>query len=217
MKNILSNTAFFVVNKEVAKQVGLKEAVLLADLISKETYFKNNNELQDGYFYNTSDNIFKDTTLTPYQQRKCLKTLKKHNLVETKKQGIPAKLYYKVNEEQVMKLINNLMRNNFTPINKNKEIKINNTIKGISERLQEFTEKVFASKYSTELCNDFCAYWTETNPKGTKMKFEMQKTFDIGRRLARWAKNDVNWNKTKTSKIDAQLNNYEQAKKHLGL
>jgi hypothetical protein len=39
MKHLLSSTAFLIVNKQLAKQVGLKGAVLLADLISKEEYF----------------------------------------------------------------------------------------------------------------------------------------------------------------------------------
>ena len=29
---------------------------------------------------------------------------------------------------------------------------------------------------------------------GTKMKFEMQKTFDISRRLAKWIQNSKDWN-----------------------
>ena len=40
MKHLLSSTAFIVLNKALAKQIGLKESVLLADLISKEEYFK---------------------------------------------------------------------------------------------------------------------------------------------------------------------------------
>ena len=215
MKHLLSSSAFLVVNKEVVKRVGLKEAVLLADLISKEIYFTDNNLLIKGYFFNTEDNIYRDTTLTPYQQRKCLKTLLNHKLLHIKRMGVPAKLHFKINEEQVIKLLQDKTSKNLTSNNKNKELKTIN--KSISIRLQEFTEKVYSSKYSTELCTEFCEYWTETNPKGTKMKFEMQKTFDIGRRLARWAKNNKTWNKTKTSKIDAQIDNYNNAKKHLGL
>tara|TARA_R100000005_G_C4945255_1_gene168089 strand:+ start:343 stop:990 length:648 start_codon:yes stop_codon:yes gene_type:complete len=215
MKKILSSTAYLVVNKEVAKRVGLKEAVLLADLISKEIYFTDNNLLIQGYFYNTEDNIKNDTTLTPYQQRKCLKSLVSKGLIEVKRMGVPAKLHYKVSEEQVVKLLNNKTSKKQRTINKNKEKTTIN--KSISIRAQEFTEQVFFSNYPTEVCQEFCEYWTETNPKGTKMKFEMQKTFDIKRRLARWSKNNQKWNKTKTSKIDAQLNNYKQAKKTLGL
>ena len=76
MKHLLSSTAFLVLNKELARQVGLKGAVLLADLISKEEYFIARG-MTDGWFFNTEANIEKDTTLTAYQQRKCLKTLKK--------------------------------------------------------------------------------------------------------------------------------------------
>ena len=41
--------------------------------------------------------------------------------------------------------------------------------------------------------DEFCSYWTERNLNGTKMKYEMQKTFDIKRRLQRWIKNQEEW------------------------
>ena len=50
MKNLLSSTAFLVVNKKLAKEIGLLEVVLLADLISKEEYFTENQQLIDGWF-----------------------------------------------------------------------------------------------------------------------------------------------------------------------
>ena len=53
MKHLLSSTAFIVLNKNLAKQVGLKEAVLLADLISKEEYFIANG-MTDGWFFKES-------------------------------------------------------------------------------------------------------------------------------------------------------------------
>lgn len=37
---------------------------------------------------------------------------------------------------------------------------------------------------------EFTSYWTESNENGLKMKFEMQKTFDIKRRMQRWIRND---------------------------
>jgi len=94
MKHLLSSSAFIIFNKELARQVGLKEAILLADLISKEEYFIANG-MTDGWFFNTEANIEKDTTLTAYQQRKCLATLKKEGLIEVKRKGIPAKQYLK--------------------------------------------------------------------------------------------------------------------------
>ena len=49
MKQLLSSSAYFVVNKKLAKRVGLKAAVLLADLIGKEQYFIDNGMLENGW------------------------------------------------------------------------------------------------------------------------------------------------------------------------
>jgi hypothetical protein len=38
-------------------------------------------------------------------------------------------------------------------------------------------------------------YWTEHNPGGKKMRFEMQKVFDIHRRILTWKRNQTNFNK----------------------
>ena len=140
MKHLLSSSAFLIVNKQLAKQVGLKGAVLLADLISKEEYFIANG-MTDGWFFNTEANIERDTTLTSYQQRKVLKTLKKYEIIETNRKGIPAKQYFKINEANLLNILsceeteglvvnklNDLSETNLTTINKNKEIKITNKL-----------------------------------------------------------------------------------------
>ena len=57
MKHLLSSSSYLIVNKFLAKKIGLKEAVLLADLISKEQYFIDNKMIKDGWFFNTSKNI----------------------------------------------------------------------------------------------------------------------------------------------------------------
>jgi len=50
----------------------------------------------------------------------------------------------------------------------------------------------YIQKYGMRLLKDFYDYWTESNPSGTKMRFEMQKTWDLDRRLARWSRNNYN-------------------------
>ena len=32
----------------------------------------------------------------------------------------------------------------------------------------------------------FIGYWTELNPSGTKQRWQMQKTFEVNKRLATW-------------------------------
>ena len=210
MKHLLSSSAFLIVNKQLAKQVGLKGAVLLADLISKEEYFIANG-MTDGWFFNTEANIERDTTLTSYQQRKVLKSLKKYQIIETKRKGIPAKQYFKINEsnllnilsceeteELVVKKLNDLSETNLTTINKNKEIKITNNT--ISNRRDEFVLEVLSFEYDESILNGFIDYWTEPNKSNTKMKFELNKTWSTKLRLKTWAANQKKWDKPKSNK-----------------
>lgn len=57
---------------------------------------------------------------------------------------------------------------------------------------EEFMESIkpYSDKYDRDLLNDFFEYWTEPNKSGTHMRWELEKTWDIGRRLARWEKNN---------------------------
>ena len=67
----------------------------------------------------------------------------------------------------------------------------------IDERKLKFatTLKPYLDLYGKELLNDFYAYWTEPNKSNTKLKFELEKTWGLERRLNTWAKNDKNFNK----------------------
>ena len=214
MKHLLSSTAFIVLNKELARKVGLKGAVLLADLISKEEYFIANG-MANGWFFNTEDNIEKDTTLTPYQQRNTLKKLIEQGFLETKRIGIPAKKHFKINEDQVMKLLNNLSLIKSTTINKNKEIRI---INNISIRELKFINEVSLLNYDVTLKKEFCDYWTEPNKSNTKMKWELCKTWKTSLRLKTWAANQKKWDKPKSSgmsKIHQHLQKNMNVKKKL--
>ena len=69
-------------------------------------------------------------------------------------------------------------------------------------------------------------YWTEKNKSGSKFRAEMEKTFDVSRRLKRWSSNSFNKTTTKFpdwydpetfKKLDAQKKKeYEQHLKSLG-
>ena len=205
MKQLLSSTAFIVLNKKLAKQVGLKEAILLADLISKEEYFIANG-MTDGWFFNTEANIEEDTTLNSYHQRRCLKTLKEKGLIEVKRKGIPAKQYFKINEEQVLQILNNLSVKNSTTINKNKEITI--------------TNKYFKKPELLEVEN-YCILRNNNIDAEAFVAFYESKGWMIGKNKMKdwracvrtWEKR--NYKKQTMSKLDAQLSQYEQAKKLL--
>ena len=98
---LISSSNFITVNKDLIKVLGLEEAILLGELASEYDYWNNKNEIEDGYFYSTIENIEKETTLTAYKQRKCLETLKNNGFIDIQIRGIPAKRYIKLlNKEE---------------------------------------------------------------------------------------------------------------------
>ena len=63
----------------------------------------------------------------------------------------------------------------------------------IEKREQKFCQLVFECdplKYPQEMLQKFCNYWTEKNKSGTKMRWELERVFEISRRLATWASRD---------------------------
>ena len=222
MKHLLSSSAFLIVNKQLAKQVGLKGAVLLADLISKEEYFIANG-MTDGWFFNTAKNIEEDTCLTSHQQRKAIKNLKELGIIETKVVGIPAKQHFKIIENKLLSYFNTsceesakLVVKKTQTINKNN----NNNNNNISNRRDKFVFEVLTFDYEECILNGFIDYWTEPNKSNTKMKFELNKTWSTKLRLNTWAANQKKWDKPKSniktmSKLDAQINEWQKAKELL--
>jgi len=206
MKELLSSTAFIVLNKKLARNIGLKESILLADLISKEEYFIEKG-MTDGWFFNTEANIEKDTTLTPYQQRKTIKKLKEFNIIETKRIGVPAKQHFKINEEQVVKFLNNKSLIKSTTINKNKEIKLNNkyfnkpTILDIKDFCLERNNNIDP--------NSFFNYYES---KGWMIGKNKMKDWKAAVRTWELRENKQTYKKTSTSKLDAQIDEWQKAK-----
>lgn len=48
----------------------------------------------------------------------------------------------------------------------------------------------------------FCSYWTEPNKSKSKLRWELQPTFDIPRRLGTWFMNDKNFSNNNKPKIE---------------
>ena len=53
----------------------------------------------------------------------------------------------------------------------------------------------FAERYSSEMLTGFYVYWSEQNQAKTKMRKEMQQTWDTARRLVTWKNNQSKYNK----------------------
>lgn len=68
-------------------------------------------------------------------------------------------------------------------------------------RRQAFMESVrpYVDKYGNETCNEFFAYWSEPTPDGLKMRFELEKTWKVSVRLAKWQRLDLRVGRTEKS------------------
>lgn len=80
--------------------------------------------------------------------------------------------------------------------------------KDIDKRQDKFIDKVNAvikdKKYSNDETNNFVGFWTERNTSNTKMRFELQATFEISRRLATWVRNNKDWKINKKEKDERE-------------
>lgn len=137
------------------------------------------------------------TELKPNQNLEITKEKPKENLAKTK-----------VLAENQPYYINNNINNNLDNIIERKEdisLDISKKRKNtaaidysvpIEERKKAFydTIKPFVGKYPNGMLRSFFDYWSEMNQKRTKMRYEIEletkKTWEIGKRLARWANNN---------------------------
>ena len=94
---LLRSDGSIIINKRLARSLGIDAAIMYSELASKYKYFKNKDELtKDGFFFNTVDNMQEDTTLSKYQQNKALKVLCKIGLINQVNRGLPQKRYFKI-------------------------------------------------------------------------------------------------------------------------
>ena len=61
-----------------------------------------------------------------------------------------------------------------------------------NDRWQELIQP-YLQEYAPSLIAAFTDYWRQKNPNGKKELWEMQKVFDMGRRLSTWKRNDDAW------------------------
>jgi len=59
----------------------------------------------------------------------------------------------------------------------------------LNQRREVFKQRVrdFAGEYPPEMLEKFFLYWSEMNKSGSQMRWEMERTWELARRLATWA------------------------------
>jgi hypothetical protein len=104
--DLLSSGKFLLINKNLARKIGVDATLLLAELLNKNGHWKNEGKTVEfdgipGYFYATIESIEEETTLTRKAQDSALRRLKDAGFVTHILKGLPAKRYFLINEEKI--------------------------------------------------------------------------------------------------------------------
>lgn len=95
---LLAKENYITYHKTLAKVLGVDEAILFGELCSMSNLY--------GYeFFCEQNKLMNDTCLTEYRIRNALKSLQKANLVSVVKKGLPAKNYYVLDENELLKIL----------------------------------------------------------------------------------------------------------------
>lgn len=87
---------FIRVPRPFIRRFNLNTAVMLSEIYSEYTYWKDHNGLQDGgWFYSTVDNMLNNTGLSKHQQLVACKELETYGIIKVKYHGMPKKRYFK--------------------------------------------------------------------------------------------------------------------------
>jgi hypothetical protein len=89
------------------RRFNLNTAVMLSEIYSEYTYWKERDELQPGgWFFSTVENMYYNTGLSRHQQLAACKELESYGIIKIKYHGMPKKRYFKFNLEAIEKLYN---------------------------------------------------------------------------------------------------------------
>ena len=203
LRGFLNSNGYIQTNKLLAREIGLYEALILGDLISREEYCEERCLIgDDGFFEAKRKSLEHNTTLSPYKQREAEKKLNvEYGFIKTKARGMPKRNFYKIEYEAISKfflektkktskklvILNKpayIMREFLNDKDKQKEVAI------------EYANKknIPINKVELEIIK-FINYWSELTPNGRKQNWEIKKTFELKRRLNTWFDNFLKYNK----------------------
>ena len=108
IKNKLDNmfkNDFIRVPRPFIRKFNLNTAVMLSEVYSEYTYWRERNGLQQGgWFFSTVENMYYNTGLSKHQQLAACKELVEYGIIKMKYHGMPKKRYFKFEPSAFNKL-----------------------------------------------------------------------------------------------------------------
>lgn len=101
IKQLLLSNAYWVINKNVVKAIGLEPAFLLGIFAEAENKLAD----EEGWFFQTSAKITELTGLSNHKQTNAINKLIELNVLLQENRGVPCKRYFKISYENIQKLV----------------------------------------------------------------------------------------------------------------
>ncbi len=101
VKAYLAQDSYLVVNKTFVQKIGLIETTLLSLLLDRHTYFSQQNQTDNGWFYCTNEYLQTTLNLGRKFVDGALKVLENAHLIETQRKGLPAKKYFRLSFDNI--------------------------------------------------------------------------------------------------------------------
>ena len=115
MKNKLDKmfeSDFVRVPRPFIRRFNLNTAVMLSEIYSEYTYWRDRDGLQPGgWFFSTVENMYYNTGLSKHQQLAACKELVEYGIIKMKYHGMPKKRYFKFEPAAFNKLYNDFELN----------------------------------------------------------------------------------------------------------
>ena len=94
--DLMFESDFVRVPRPFIRKFNLNTAVMLSEIYSEYTYWKDRNELQQGgWFFSTVENMYYNTGLSKHQQLAACKELVEYGVIKMKYHAMPKKRYFK--------------------------------------------------------------------------------------------------------------------------
>jgi hypothetical protein len=99
--NLLTHTRYSLLNWDLMQHIGTSPYLVLLHLLERYEYLSTVRGQKVDWFYCLSKDIEERTLLSPPRQQRAIETLQEFKYIETKRRGMPAKLYFKVNLDEI--------------------------------------------------------------------------------------------------------------------
>ena len=110
---LLASTSFITVNKLIAKELGMTEAIILGVLCSGYSYYESRGLLNGDFFPFSTEMLQEETTFGETAQRNAINHLIECGILEKKNFGTPQKRHFKINEDALLQFLRNVGINSY--------------------------------------------------------------------------------------------------------